>query len=167
EIGASEYPNAQDRWAPATTPTAFEAVILKDSAPTDDELIAAIQTQFDCVLQREATAEELEKYLALTRTAIELSGNTEGLQQMLVAVLLESEFLYRLEFGEGEPDEHGRKKLSPREASYAISYAIGDRNPDAELAKAAAEGRLNTKDDFRREVRSEERRVGKEWRAGG
>lgn len=152
EIGASEYPNAQDRWAPATTPTAFEVVILKDSAPTDDELIAAIHTQFDCVLQREATAEELEKYLALTRTAIELSGNTEGLQQMLVAVLLESEFLYRLEFGEGEPDEHGRKKLSPREASYAISYAIGDRNPDAELAKAAAEGHLNTKEDYKREV---------------
>ena len=44
------------------------------------------------------------------------------------------------------------KMLSPREASYAISYAIGDRNPDPELVKAAAEGRLNSKDDYHREV---------------
>ena len=44
---------------------------------------------------------------------------------LLVAVLLESEFVYRLEFGTGEPDEFGRRRLSPREASYAIAYALG------------------------------------------
>ncbi|MFT5525111.1 MAG: hypothetical protein ACI9HK_003077, partial [Pirellulaceae bacterium] len=96
--------------------------------------------------------EELHKYLELTRSAIELAGNTAGLQKMLVAVLLESEFLYRLEFGTGEPDQDGRKMLSPREASYAISYALGDRNPDLELVKAAQDGRLNSRDDYRREV---------------
>jgi hypothetical protein len=71
---------------------------------------------------------------------------------MLVAVLLESEFLYRYEFGAGNADELGRKKLSPREASFAISYALGDRGPDPALAKVAQEGRLNTKEDFQREV---------------
>lgn len=152
EIGANDFADARDRWAPRTTLVAFEAVVLKASAPTDDELAAAIHTQFDCVLQRRASEEELKKYLALTRDAIQLSGNTEGLRQMLVAVLLESEFLYRLEFGVGDPDEFGRKKLSAREASYAISYALGDRNPDPELVKAATEGRLNTRDDYRREV---------------
>lgn len=152
EIGANEFADAKDRWAPRTTLSAFETVILKDAAPTDEELLGAIQTQFDCVLQRRATDEEARKYLALTRNAIELSGNTEGLRQMLVAVLLESEFLYRLEFGAGDLDEVGRRMLSPREASYAISYALGDRGPDPELVKAASEGRLNTRSDYRREV---------------
>ncbi|MDA1017473.1 MAG: DUF1588 domain-containing protein, partial [Planctomycetota bacterium] len=147
-----EHPNPKDRWLPQTAPAAFVTVAAKEAAPTDDEIIAAIQSQFECVLQRNATDEELAKYLALTHDAIELSGNVDGLQQMLVAVLLESEFLYRLEFGTGEPDEYGRKKLSPREAGYAISYALGDRNPDSELVKAAEEGRLQTRDDYRREV---------------
>ncbi|MFT5109695.1 MAG: hypothetical protein ACI9UA_005345 [Pseudoalteromonas tetraodonis] len=152
EIGADEFPNSKDKWYPNQTPQAFETIILKTSKPTDDEIVAAIQTQFDCVLQREANSTELEEYFELTRSAIDLGGNTEGLRQMLISVLLESEFLYRLEFGAGEVDAHGRKKLSPREASYAIAYAISDQSPDAQLVAAAREGRLETKADFRREV---------------
>ena len=71
---------------------------------------------------------------------------------MLKAVLLESEFVYRLEFGAGKPDEYGRVPLSPREAAYAIAYALGDRGPDAQLLKAAESGKLNTKADYEREV---------------
>ncbi|MEC7566417.1 MAG: DUF1588 domain-containing protein [Planctomycetota bacterium] len=152
ELRADEFPDARDRWAPRTTLAAFDVIIQKDSPPTQEELVAAIQAQFDCVMQRPATADELEKYLALTYDSIQLSGNTEGLRQLLVAVLLESEFLYRLEFGADEPDEFGRVKLTDREASYAIAYALGDRSPDPELVKAAAEGRLHTRDDYRREV---------------
>jgi len=146
------HPNPKDKWYPAKTPVAFELIISKNSAPTESEMIAAIRTQFDCVLQREPDETELKKYLALTAESIEVAGNTAGLQQMLVTVLLESEFLYRVEFGEGEPDSDGRRKLSPREASYAISYALGDRNPDETLTKAAADGRLETKEDFHREA---------------
>ena len=72
---------------------------------------------------------------------------------MLFAVLLESDFLYRLEFGGGEIDDYGRRKLTPQEASFAISYALGDLSPDPELLKAAKEGRLETKEDYRREVK--------------
>ncbi len=153
ELAADAFENPKDKWYPKVTPAAFEAIILKPSEPTDDEIVAAIQAQFDCVLRRPADEAELLKYRALTRSAIEVGGNTEGLRQMLIAVLLESEFLYRLEFGEGPPDEHGRKKLSPREASYAISYALGDRGPDPLLVKAASDGRLTTKADYDREVR--------------
>ncbi|MCC9609179.1 DUF1588 domain-containing protein [Blastopirellula sp. JC732] len=152
EIGPNEYPNAKDRWAPRETPVALETIILKKGFPSDEEIAAAIQTQFDRVLRRPADESETAAYLDLTRNAIQVSGNTLGLQQMLVAVLLESEFLYRLEFGAGEPDQFGRQKLSPREASYAISYALGDRGPDPQLLRAAEEGRLNTREDYRREV---------------
>jgi len=144
--------NPRDKWSPPSTPAAFEKIILQDKRPTDEELQAAIQTQFDCVLQRPATAEELAQYLALTRAAIEVGGATEGLRRMLVSVLLESESFYRLEFGSGEPDRDGRRRLTPREAAYAISYALGDRSPDPLLIQAAAKGRLNSKEDYQREV---------------
>ncbi|MEZ0265211.1 MAG: DUF1588 domain-containing protein [Phycisphaerae bacterium] len=151
EIKADFFENKADRFSPPT-PAAFEAIILGPAKPTDAALVAAIQAQFDCVLRRPADPAEQAKYLALTRAAIDLAGNTEGLRQMLVAVLLESEFLYRLEFGAGPADPAGRRMLAPREAAYAISYALGDRGPDPVLAKAAADSRLNTKEDYRREV---------------
>lgn len=152
DFKAEENANAKDRWYPKTTPAAYEAIIVSKTKPSDSDLIAAIQTQFDCVLQRPASETELRKYLDLTRSAIALGGNIEGLRQMLVTVLLESEFLYRLEFGAGAKDTAGRLMLSPREGSYAISYALGDRGPDAKLREAAANGRLNTKADYEREV---------------
>lgn len=142
----------RDKWHPATTPPAFAAIVAKKDAPTDAELQAAVQTQLGLVLRRPATDAELKDYLIMTRDAIKIAGNTEGLRQMLKSVLLESEFLYRLEFGAGKPDESGRTMLSPREAAYAIAYALGDRGPDAELLKAAESGKLTTKADYEREV---------------
>ena len=152
ELKPDEFPNARDRWAPRETPAAFEAIILNEGTPAEAELVAAIHLQFELVLDRKPGKDELARYLKLTHDSIGVAGNTEGLRQMLVSVLLESEFLYRLEFGVGERDAHGRKPLSPREAARAIAYALGDRGPDAVLRKAAEEGRLATGEDFRREV---------------
>ncbi len=153
ELKDKEFENKSDRFSPKLSPPAFEAIILKKTPPTDGEIQAAIQTQFARVLQRPPTAAELKQYAELTSTAIKMAGNTEGLRQMLAAVLLESEFVYRVEFGEGAPDAFGRRKLSPQEACFAIAYAIGDRNPDAALTAAAREGKLASKADYEREVR--------------
>lgn len=152
ELKADEFENKSDRFSPPT-PLAFEVVILKKTPPTEAELAAAIQTQFERVLRRPPTADELRRYGELMTSAMQVAGHTEGLRQMLQAVLLESEFLYRLEFGDGPADEWGRKMLSPREASFAIAYALGDRGPDAVLTAAAREGRLTSKADYEREVR--------------
>jgi cytochrome c553 len=142
----------KDKWAPKITPVAFESIIGKKATPSDDELKLAVQTQFGLVLRRQATDAELGKYLDLTLEAIKVAGNTEGLRQMLKAVLLESEFVYRLEFGEGKADAAGRVPLSPREAAEALAYALGDRGPDAQLLKAADSGKLATKADYEREA---------------
>ena len=147
-----EFPNPKDRWFPSFSPEAFVDIVRKKTPPNDEEMVAAITAQFDCVLQREPTESELQEYLPMMKSAIELGGNVEGLRQVLISVLLTSEFLYRLEFGAGELDEFGRRKLSPREAAYAIAYAIDDRIPDEALFQAAEEGRLLTNDDYRREV---------------
>ena len=147
-----EFPNPKDRWFPPTSPPEFVTIVNKSSDPDEQELTAAIHAQFDCVLQRTPTDDELKRYLELLRVSIRLAGNSEGLRQMLVSVLLESEFLYRQEFGTGTPDQHGRLVLAPDEAARAIAYALGDRGPDPELQTAAKEGRLLTKEDYRREV---------------
>ena len=152
EIKKDEFENPKDKWRPGKTPDEFTAIVTKKSAPTESEMISAIHAQYQCVLQRNASEEELKTHLALLKESISLGGNTEGLRQMLVSVLLKSEFMYRYEFGEGDLDEHGRRKMSPREASYAIAYALSDHNPDEALVKAAEEGRLNTKEDYQREV---------------
>ncbi len=152
QIKADAIENNSDRWYPKTTPAAFEAIILAKSTPTDAQINDAIRTQFDLVLRRQPSAAEVSKYLALARSSMDLAGNTDGLRQMMSTVLLESEFLYRIEMGAGEADSHGRRSLSPREAGDAIAYALGDRGPDAALLKAADAGRLRTKEDYRREV---------------
>jgi mono/diheme cytochrome c family protein len=150
-----EFDNPKDRWMPRQAHASYEAfttIIQKPGAPTRQEMVDAIQTQFDCVLQRPATPDELQRYLKLLRSAIDQSDNQMGLRQMMIAALLESEFVYRMEFGDGKPDAHGREKMTPREAAYAIAYALGDRGPDEPLMRAAREGRLTTKEDYKREV---------------
>ena len=152
EVKADALPDPQDKWIPKKYPAAFDAIILKQSAPTDAEIAEAVQAQFGSVLRRAPSDAELAKYARLTREAVAVGGNAEGLRQMLLSVLLESEFLYRLEFGEGPADRSGRKMLAPREGAYALSYALGDRGPDAKLLQAAEHGRLKTAEDYRREV---------------
>lgn len=147
-----EFDNPKDRWYPPTSPPEFMAIVRQKTAPTQMEMVAAIKTQFSFVLRRAPSDWELEKYLKLLSSSIELGGNSEGLRLMLVGVLLESEFLYRHEFGSSELDSFGRKMLSPNEAAYAIAYALSDRGPDALLQQAAASERLNSKADYRREV---------------
>ena len=146
------YPDKQDRWFPQVTPEEFKEIIVNDTEPTESQLVAAINRQFELVLRRPPTKDEQDEYLELTKSTIRLAGKDEGLRQMLVTVLLESEFLYRLELGRIETDEHGRHQLTPHEAAFAISYALGDRGPDATLLDAAQQGRLETKEDYHREI---------------
>ena len=43
--------------------------------------------------------------------------------------------------------------MSPRNASYALAYALTDTAPDEELANSAKEGRLQSRKDYEREIR--------------
>lgn len=152
EIEANDFPDPRDKFLPPKVPLEFEKIILNKTAPTEEDLKSAINKQFQLVLMRAPTETEMVKYLGLAKDAVQAAGNSEGLRQMLTTVLLESEFLYRLEFGAGQPDAHGRKMLAPREAAFAIAYALGDNGPDKILMDAAQQGRLNTREDYKREV---------------
>jgi len=120
--------------------------------PTGEVLAELVDQLFVEILERSPSAQESEDYVALTQGYIEKLGRRTAIHKLIQTLLLSSEFVYRSEFGVGEPDEYGRRMMSPRDASYAIAYALTDQSPDQELTKAVEEGRLNTREDYRREV---------------
>ena len=141
-----------EQWNLGRSAVEFENVVLSKGAPSEAVLQAAVTHQFKVALQRPPTAEEMTRYLQLMTAALKLGGPAKALEKMMVAVLMEPAFLYRDELGDGRRDAFGRMKLTPREASYAIAYALTDQAPDAALVQAANAGRLATPDDYRREV---------------
>ena len=124
------------------------------AGPPSAELVAALVEQlFVKILERSPTPEEANEYVALTSTYINSLGNRNAIEKLIQTLILNTEFVYRNEFGQGETDEYGRRMMSPRDASYAIAYALTDSSPDEELVKAAQQGRLSTREDYEREVR--------------
>jgi len=94
----------------------------------------------------------MSKYLAFTKKAIKIGGNSTGLRKMMTTVIMEPDFIYRNELGDGKADKYKRMKMTSREASYAIAYALTDKIPEGALLKAAKAKELTTKKQFEREV---------------
>lgn len=111
-----------------------------------DELYARIFERSPTESERSENRELLKQFMARIE-------RQQAIAKLIESLILNTEFAYRHEFGAGGEDEHGRRMMSPRDASYALSYALTDSSPDEELEKAAKEGRLNTREDYEREVR--------------
>ncbi len=125
----------------------------KDAGPPSAEVLTKLASQVSSlILEREPTPDESAEYVALTQSYVEKLGRRKAVQKLIQTIFLSTEFAYRSEFGVGEADEHGRRMMSTRDASYAIAYALTDQSPDAELVAAASSGRLNTREDYKREV---------------
>lgn len=125
----------------------------KDAGPPSPELLTKLASQLSMlILEREPTTQEITDYIALTQSYVEKLGQRKAVQKLIQTILLSTEFAYRSELGLGEADEHGRRMMQARDASYAIAYALTDQSPDADLVAAAGSGRLNTREDYKREI---------------
>ena len=121
--------------------------------PVSDALLGDLVNQlFTAILERAPDSAETQEFSSLTKGYIQKLGKLKAIQKLIQTLILSSEFSYRQEFGAGPEDSHGRRMLSPRDASYAIAYALTDQSPDPELAQAAASGKLATREDYKREV---------------
>jgi hypothetical protein len=125
----------------------------REKTSLTDEMVGKLVEQlFTKIIERAPTSQEMAEYVALTKSYVPKVGTEEAIERLVQTLILRTDFVYRQEFGEGTADAQGRKMLSPRDASYALAYALTDSSPDKELAAAASSGKLNTREDYRREV---------------
>lgn len=123
------------------------------AGPPSEKLLTDLAAQLSLqILERPPTVTEAVEYLELSKSYVEKLGKLKAVQKLIQTFILSTEFAYRQEFGTGTADEHGRRMLSPRDASYAIAYSLTDQSPDAELLQAAESGKLSTREDYKREV---------------
>ena len=120
---------------------------------TDTQINAMIDELYSRVFERQPSDEERKENLDLLKLLMGNLNKQQAIGKLVESLILNTEFFYRYEFGTGTPDEHGRRMMSPRDASFALAYALTDSSPDEELQKAAQEGRLKTRQDYEREVR--------------
>jgi mono/diheme cytochrome c family protein len=130
----------------------YTEIASSQGAPSQSQLESAISQHFKTVVFRDPTTEEAGNYLGLFRKAAQKGSNSEAVRLMLMAIMLHSESVYRIEIGLGDTDASGRRMLSPTELAFAISYALTDQRPDTILLRAAESGKLKTKEDVREQV---------------
>jgi hypothetical protein len=118
-----------------------------ESKPLGDaEITRAIKMQFNRVLDREPSPEELERYSAFMKKNVADAGRVAGVRYALAAVFLLPEGIFRYELGNGVLDEAGRVRLTPREIAAALSMTLTDDRAPAWLNTAADKGELDTQE---------------------
>ena len=89
--------------------------------------------QYQNVLRRTPSDEELSSLLALLDRIDKQLGEPYGLQAAYASIILKPETIFRFEGASAKPDANGLIQLSPRELAHALAYAITDRPPEREL----------------------------------
>jgi hypothetical protein len=130
----------------------FKAVRQAAGGVGDKGINSIVKELYSKIFERVPSAEELKLNNMLMKDYMQDMGNQQAIAKLAQTLLLNTEFVYRSEFGVGQADAHGRKMMSPRDASYAIAYALTDSKPDAKLVDAVQNGKLNTREDYKREV---------------
>ncbi len=133
----------------------FKAITQSPDPPTQEALQRVIREEFLRATGRQASDEELARYLDFMTRSIGQAGNESGLKISLMAIYLSTEAVYRFELGRGEPDAFGRRMLSPQEVALALAYALTDAPPaeNAILTAALAKKELSSKKDIEKVVR--------------
>ena len=126
----------------------------ESTSGADNSLVAKFVIElYEQILEREPTNSESNENIGQFKLYLTKLDRQKAIGKLIESLVLSTEFAYRNEFGQGEADEHGRRLMSPRNASYALAYALTDDGPDERLIKAAEEGKLDSRDDYEREVR--------------
>ena len=133
----------------------FKAIAEAAGRPARESLERGVRDELSRAMGRPIDGEELARYVTFMEKNIAQAGNESGLKIGIMAIYLSPESIYRLELGLGPADEQGRRMLSPRELSYAISFALTDLPPAKNplIQEALEKKQLSTKADVERLVR--------------
>ncbi len=127
--------------------------LLTQPEPGPETYDQAVTEAFKLLLSREPNEGEHARYRKFLAESIAQSDPATGCENMVMAILMSPEFVFRMELGTGEDLGDGRRMLGPQELAYAIAYTLTDSPPDKPLRAALEEGRLKTRGDVEREVR--------------
>ena len=108
-------------------PVIFRKIVQTDGKVPREDFDQALDVAFALFLRRPPGRDEYENYWKNVFQKNVVLGNKMALQAVLIYVTLTPEFVYRMELGLGEPDQHGRRLLSPQELTYAIHYAFHNK----------------------------------------
>ena len=126
-----------------------------EGIPPDEVLQRRVSQEFQRIIGRLPSESEWERYLTFLKKNIATGGNLEGLKTTIKAIFLSPEAIYRMEFGLGKKDKHGRRHLSSTEIVNALAYALtddlADRSPS--LWDAYKADQLKDRGDVSRVVR--------------
>lgn len=129
----------------------------------DQRLPCAAQTNRACAqefvqsfgkraFRRPITQADLDLYLGLYDETAGHLNFTEGIRDVMTAMLISPNFLYRMELGTQDP-ETGVCVLGSYELANELSYMIWGTMPDEALMSAAASGELETQEGLQAQVK--------------
>src|SRR5215468_2179050 len=144
-MGAIKLAGPYDATGPTRTPSREKLFICKPEAPEQERACAERITQdlAGRAFRRPVTKEDIGRLMAFYDAGHEGSGGfNAGIEQMVTAVLVSPDFLYR---GVARPQDQKDAKfhaLSDLELASRLSFFLWKRVPDDELLKLAETGEL-------------------------
>ena len=127
--------------------------LLKVKEPTEEQQRAAVDFLFEALTFRTPTPEESDVYLIILQQSVDKLGHEDGTVLGLSAIFLDRDALFRAELAEdSKTDRHGRVMLQDWELGLALNHSLSYIKPDEQLRAAIVEGRLQTRDDVKREL---------------
>ena len=136
------------------TPSRQRLFVCRPDASSDEEACAReiLSTLMRRAYRRPVSAEDVEGPLAFYREGRAAGGFDDGIEKALSAVLINPEFLFRVEL---DPDEvaAGAYRISDLELASRLSFFLWSSIPDDELLDAAIRGELSRPDELERQTR--------------
>ena len=136
------------------TPSRQRLFVCRPDAPSDEEACAQeiLSTLMRRAYRRPVSEEDVEGPLAFYREGRSAGDFDDGIEKALSAVLINPEFLFRVEL---DPDElaAGAYRISDLELASRLSFFLWSSIPDDELLDAAIRGELSRPDELERQTR--------------
>ncbi len=125
------------------------AVLNAGKSATPEQVDAAVEDTFDCLLHLPLDEAVLKKYRDQLTGDLQTYDTPIAVERFLISVLCHREVLYRIEAPQGDAR---RSLLAPRHLARSIAFTLTDREPDAVLWQAVAKGKFTTSEDVRQQV---------------
>ena len=150
------YDGPETAGAPATdTPSRRRIFVCEPAGAAEEEACAAqiVETLARRAFHRPTTGEDLQDLLAFYREGRAAGDFRGGIRRALESILVDPEFLFRIERDPPGAASATAYRLSDVELAARISFFLWASIPDDELLEAAAAGRLRDADVLEAQVR--------------